>query len=94
MRLKIRMLGFLQKIKGIEETFIDIPENSTVESAIQKILNDDVSLKEKIWDDHVNSPSPNTLIMLDGVEINNLLGIETQIKPNQELVILSVVHGG
>ncbi|MHA2092810.1 MAG: hypothetical protein ACW98K_18345, partial [Candidatus Kariarchaeaceae archaeon] len=88
------MLGVLQEIKGDKETFIEVPEKSTVMSAILKIMNDNMNLKEILWDNQVNSPSPNALIILDGVEINNLRGIETKIEPNQELVILSVVHGG
>jgi hypothetical protein len=88
------MLGVLQEIKGDKETFIEVPEKSTVGSAILKIMNDNMNLKEILWDNQVNSPSPNALIILDGVEINNLRGIETKIEPNQELVILSVVHGG
>ena len=94
MRLKVRMFGVLQEIKGSKEAFMDIPKKSTVGSVIKKIVNNNENLKKILWDNQVNSPSPNALIILDGVEINNLRGMDTQIKPNQELVFLSVVHGG
>lgn len=88
------MLGVLQEIKGDKVTFIDVPEKFSVRSTIQKIIDDNMNLKKILWDTQVDSPSPNALILLDGVEINNLRGLETTIEPNQELVILPVVHGG
>ena len=94
MRLKVRLLGVLQNIKGSKEIFIDIPEKSTVGSAIQKIIYDNENLKKILWNNQVKNPSLNALIILDGIEINNLKGLDTQISPNQELVMLSVVHGG
>jgi hypothetical protein len=94
MRLQIRLLGVLQELKGLKETFVDIPEKSTVGFAVREIIKDNTRLMELLWDNQVNSPSPNALLILDGIEVNNLNGIETVIEPDQELVILSVVHGG
>jgi molybdopterin converting factor small subunit len=88
------MLGVLQEINRDKVTFVDVPEKSTVGSAILKIINDNMNLKKILWDNQVNSPSPNALIILDGIEINNLRGLETKIVANQELVMLPVVHGG
>ena len=94
MRIKMRLLGVLREAGGIKEITLDISENSTVGSAIKQLMRDDEALKAALWDDAVDSPMPNALIMLDGVEVNNLQGTETPIKPDQEIVLLSVVHGG
>jgi molybdopterin converting factor small subunit len=94
MQIKIRLMGIFKEANGLREVTLDIPEYSTVGSAIQTLIGDDKSFGSLIWDLNVDSPSPKALIMLDGVEISNLQGKETPIKPDQELVLLSVVHGG
>jgi len=94
MRVKIRLLGVLRDAGGSKEMVIDAPSDSTVSSIIQQMIDDDASLRTALWDESVDSPIPNALIMLDGIEVNNLKGIETPVNPNQELVLLSVVHGG
>jgi molybdopterin converting factor small subunit len=94
MRVKVRMMGVFREAGGEKETTLDVPEDSTIGVAIMQLIGDDEELRSTLWDSGVNSPSPNALIMLDGVEINNLKGTETLIKPEQEIVLLSVVHGG
>ena len=94
MRIRVRMMGVLSKAQGNKEAFLDLPEDSTVGAAIKTIIAKNEALKEVLWDTEVDSPSPNALIMLNGVEIKNLQGTETPLMHDQELVLLSVVHGG
>ncbi len=94
MRVKIRLLGVLRDAGGSKEMIIDAPDGSTVGSIIKQMMDDDDALRKELWDESVDSPIPNALIMLDGVEVNNLQGTKTPTQPNQELVLLSVVHGG
>ena len=93
MSLKIRMLGVLRET-GSKEQKIDIVEGATIDSVIRSLMTKDESLEGLLWDKEVDSPLPNALIMLDGVEVSNLEGMATPVKQGQELVLLSVVHGG
>ena len=93
MSLKVRMLGVLREAGSKEQT-IDIDEGATVDSVIRGLMAKDERLETVLWDKGVDSPLPHALIMLDGVEVNNLEGLETPVKKGQELVLLSVVHGG
>ena len=94
MRIRVRMMGVLSKAQGNKEVFLDLPEDSTIGTAIKTLIAKNEALKEVLWDVEVDSPSPNALIMLNGVEIKNLQGTETPLMHDQELVLLSVVHGG
>ena len=94
MRIRVRMMGVLSKAQGNKETFLELSDDSTVGTAIKTIISRNEVLKEVLWDTEVDSPSPNALIMLNGVEIKNLQGTDTPLMPDQELVLLSVVHGG
>lgn len=93
MSLKVRMLGVLRESSKKELT-IDIDSDSTVETIIRELMDGNEQLETVLWDKVVDSPLPNSLIMLDGVEVNNLEGVKTPVKEDQELVLLSVVHGG
>ena len=93
MSLKVRMLGVLREVCPKEQT-INILEGATVDSVIRGLMAEDGRLEVALWDKEVDSPFPNALIMLDGVEVNNLEGLETPVNRGQELVLLSVVHGG
>lgn len=93
MSLKVRMLGVLREAGPNEQT-INLLEGATVESVIRDLMAEDGRLENALWDKEVDSPFPNALIMLDGVEVNNLDGLETPVNRGQELVLLSVVHGG
>lgn len=94
MSIKVRMLGVLREAGGSKEQTIDVVEGATVESVIRNLMAENERLEAVLWDKDVDSPLPNTLIMLDGVEVNNLEGLETPVKRGQKLVLLSVVHGG
>ena len=87
-------MGVFSKAQGTKEMIIDLPDGTTVGTAIKEIIAENTSLQETLWDPEVDSPSPNALIMLNGVEIKNLQGTDTPLMPDQELVLLSVVHGG
>lgn len=93
MSLKVRMLGVLREVGSKEQT-INIVEGATVDSVIRDLMAEDERLETALWDNEVDSPFPNALIMLDGVEVNNLEGLKTAVNRGQELVLLSVVHGG
>lgn len=93
MSLKVRMMGVLREVGSKEQT-INIVEGATVDSVIRDLMAEDERLETALWDKEVDSPFPNALIMLDGVEVNNLEGLKTAVNRGQELVLLSVVHGG
>ena len=93
MSLTVRMLGVLREASPNEHT-INLLEGATVESVLRDLMAEDGRLENALWDKEVDSPFPNALIMLDGVEVNNLEGLETAVNRGQELVLLSVVHGG
>ena len=50
--------------------------------------------RKVILDPMMNSPLPNALILVNGVEINNLKGLDTAVSENDDVVLLSVTHGG
>ena len=94
MRVKVRMLGVLSDSAGVSEVDLDLTEGSDVEALLNELFASYPSLRVNIWDPVVDSPEPNALILFNGVEINNLQGLNTRITEGSEVVLLAVTHGG
>ena len=94
MKIRFRILGSLREVVGLKEVSIDVSNTATIGSAIKQLLSHENIIHSVLWDQEVDSPIPNALILIDGVEINNLNGVETLLEPEQEIVILSIIHGG
>lgn len=94
MHVKVRMLGVFRETGKSKESSVEVEENSTIRDVINKVIGSDEALRTILWDKQVDSPFPNALVMLDGIEVNNLQGMDTPVSSGQELVLLSVVHGG
>jgi molybdopterin converting factor small subunit len=92
MQVKITMMGTLRKTTGVKEIILNDVKN--IKALIQELVREYPTLKDELMDPVMNSPIPNTLIIVDGVEITNMEGINTPIKDGSELVFLPVTHGG
>jgi molybdopterin converting factor small subunit len=94
MRVKVRLMGILSDTSGVSEIDLDIPENSNIATLLSELTKSYPGLHEVLWDPVVESPEPNVLILIDGVEINNLKGLNTEIAEDSVVVLLAVTHGG
>jgi len=94
MRIGVRMLGTLRDAAGIGEKSLNVNEGSDVDHAIRLLLEESPSLEEALIDSVLESPLPNAIILLNGVEIGNLQSLKTPLREGDELILLSVTHGG
>lgn len=91
----VRMMGTLRAASGKPEASVDLPEGGDVSTVLQTLVEKfDNSFKETLLDPVIQSPSANALIILNGVEINNLQGLNTKLKDGDELILLPITHGG
>ena len=89
----VRLMGTFREAAGQSE--VQIENCDTVNKVIISLVNLIGDNFEKvIYDPVMHSPLPNALILLNGVEVNNLQGLETQVKEEDSVVLLSVTHGG
>ena len=90
-----RMMGPLKEASGSEEQELTLNQDAKVSDAIHRILEaHEGALDGPLLDPYTRSPATNTLILLNGVEVGNLLGLETPLKDGDKLVLLSVTHDG
>ena len=94
-RVMARMMGPLKVASGSEEQELTLNHDANVGDAIHRILEaHEGGLDGVLLDPYTLSPATNTLILLNGVEVGNLLGLETPMRDGDRLVLLSVTHGG
>lgn len=94
MRVKIRAFGTLKNRIGKDEITLNVIPPSNINSIIEKLIEKHEEIRSEIIDPELNSPFPNTLILLNGVEVKNLGGLLTPVEKGSEIVILPVTHGG
>jgi molybdopterin converting factor small subunit len=88
MRVRIRFLGSLRPVNASGEIEVALPANSKMIDLIDSISNDYPEAAVTL-----GNPARN-LIMLDGIEIGNMEGLETSISNGSEVVVVPVTHGG
>jgi molybdopterin converting factor small subunit len=88
MMVRVRFLGSLITANVLREIEIELPINSKMIDLIDNISKDYPELSVTIRNRARN------LIMLDGIEVGNIEGLETSISNGSEIVLIPVAHGG
>lgn len=94
MNIRVRLFGLFKRAYGKNEILIELSEGLRLKDLIYKIAEESPSLKHVLLDPELMDPRPNTVILVNGVEISALSGLETEIKDGDEVVLIPVVHGG
>jgi molybdopterin converting factor small subunit len=92
--INVKLLGVIKDVAGTDYMSISIPELSSINEALRILINTYGDPFKNALLDPVTQTPISTLILLNGVEIGNLQGLETKLKSGDQLVILSVTHGG
>ncbi|HDI53082.1 MAG TPA: MoaD/ThiS family protein [Candidatus Bathyarchaeota archaeon] len=96
LKVRVLLLGTFKEASGRGEVELTIPgDRADVATAIEELLKVvGEKLERELIDPLSGTPLPTALILLNGVEINNLEGLETEVIDGDTLTLLPVVHGG
>ena len=86
--VRVRFLGSLRIANSRRDIEIELPVNSKIIDLIDSISKEYPELSVTIRNRARN------LIMLDGIEVGNIEGLETSISNGSEIVLVPVTHGG
>jgi molybdopterin converting factor small subunit len=93
-RVTIRMVGVAKEAAGTPEQTLTIPSTSNISTVLQTLIEEHgAPLRDAILDPVTQTPV-STIILLNGVEMGNLHGLETPVADGDTIVLLSVTHGG
>jgi hypothetical protein len=89
------MMGALKEVSGISSEVLQFNGEVSVSVVIERLINlHGGAFEQSLLDPILENPQPNALLLINGVEINNLQGLLTLIGDGDEFVLLSVTHGG
>lgn len=89
MRVRVVFLGSLRAAAGRKELEMELSEGVKVSVLLCELSKLTPSLSELMAD-----ATPGNLIIVGGVEIGNLQGLETPLAEGSEVVLVPVTHGG
>ena len=93
-KVNIRLLGVLRGVSGKSRISLRI-EKSTVEAMVRELANSLPKEARRLFlDSDLNYLGSNVLVLVNGKEISALEGLETEIKEDDEVVVIPVSHGG
>jgi len=94
-RVRVRMMGVLRDASCRSEEELRLPDGVNVSTVIDRLVEvHGEEFERALIDPVVMSPVPSTLILLNGVEIGNIGGLETPVSDCDTIVLLPVTHGG
>jgi molybdopterin converting factor small subunit len=93
--VKVKLLGVFQGISGKKQLLIKLKKPVSIRAVVQELIElFSQKFKEMLIDPYLGDPRPNALIMVNGIEINVLEGLETELHEKDEVTIIPVSHGG
>ena len=93
--LKVRTILDFKKILGKREVEISIPEKSTLQELLLKMVGTwGDELRSRLFEPNSTSPLPHIRLMVNGQDIAFLNGMETVLEEGDEILILPPVGGG
>lgn len=93
--VEVRLIGILRSISGKSRVSVKLDEPAKVEDVIQRLVELlPKRFKQTLIDPELNDPSPNALVLVNGVEISALDNLETRVKDKDKIVLIPVTHGG
>ncbi len=88
MRVNVRLFGSLRPVNAPGEIEVELPVDSKMIDLIETFSKDYPEVAGTLRNTSMS------LIMLGGIEVGNLEGLETKISEGSEVVLVPVTHGG
>lgn len=92
--LTVRFIGSLRASADKSKLTLELGTTVSLREVIKKIVEEQPKLKRALIDPELDDPRTNSIILVNGKEINVLDGLDTKLKDGDELILIPVVHGG
>jgi molybdopterin synthase sulfur carrier subunit len=92
--IAVKFIGALRHVSGTGELAFGCKNYASVRELMNKIIKELPELKRSLIDQQSEGQRLNTLVLVNGMEISVLNGLETKLKDGDEVVLVPFVHGG
>lgn len=94
--MTVNLFGVLRTAARAEKICLTLEDGATVrtllDDLVSKVNRDE--FQTIILDPELKDPRPNALVLVCGIEIGTLQGLETTLKDGDAVTFLPVAHGG
>ncbi len=90
----VRFVGSLRTMAGRSRVKLELNGEKTLREVVGIIVEKIPETKHILIDPELGDPRPNTLVIVNGREISVLSGLDTVLKDGDEVVFVTVSHGG
>ena len=94
MAVTVRLIGSLRASTGKSTFKLKLEKAVSLRKIMTKIVEEEPKLKRVLIDPELDDPRTNALMLVNGREISVLQGLDTKLQDGDELILISVVHGG
>ena len=92
--IKIRLFGVFRKAYGASIERMKLEDKVRLKDIIWKLADSSENLRRALIDPELKSPLPNAVIIVNGRDISALDGLETEVKPGDEIVFIPLIRCG
>ena len=94
-KVKVKLLGVFQGLSGRSQLLVEFGKIPLMREVVQKLVEPFSPEFERVLiDPELGDPRPNALILVNGIEISVLEGLETEVNDGDEVILIPVSHGG
>jgi molybdopterin converting factor small subunit len=94
LEVTVRFVGVLHEVFKKKQTKLKFGQSPTVKEIIEKLGGISAEARRRMLDPESNQIHPALLILVNGREISALKRSETLVEKEDEVVLISVSHGG
>lgn len=94
MTITVKFIGAFRHFSGAGELELSSKDLNSVSELVTALIIEIPEIESSLIDQHLEKPSPNALILVNGREIGVFAGIDTKLKDGDEIVLIPVMHGG
>ena len=94
LKLTVRFVGVLHEVFNKKQAQLKFAQSPTVKEMVEKLAEASPEGRRSVLETESNQIHPALLILVNGKEVSALKGSETRLKEDDEVVLISVSHGG
>jgi molybdopterin converting factor small subunit len=94
LEVTVRFVGVLHEVFKKKRTKLKFGQSPTVKEIIEKLGGISAEARRRMLDPESNQIHPALLILVNGREVGALKGSKTLVEKEDEVVLISVSHGG
>jgi molybdopterin converting factor small subunit len=90
----VKFIGVLHQVFKKKQVKLRFARSPTVKEIVEKLAETSSEARRSVLETELNQIHPALLVLVNGKEISALDRIDTRVRDGDEIVLISVSHGG